>query len=169
MRSTKGFCTTLRHVAFTDSESRIGDAMRIQRTHRVVDGENLAGWSTIARSPNGRIDVMFGPVITAEAHFAFQVPETHSNNTAEMTAMIEALVLFRAALAQLPVMRIRVFIVTPSMLLVCAWARSKPARMFTWHLRASGPCYAPNTGYGSTCNTCTSVTPGIATPATSEN
>ena len=30
MRSTKGFCTTLSYVAFTDSESMIGDAMRIQ-------------------------------------------------------------------------------------------------------------------------------------------
>ena len=34
---------------------------------------------------------MFGPVITMEAHLAFSDARTHSNNTAEMTAMIEAL------------------------------------------------------------------------------
>ena len=59
-------------------------------TH-VVDGETLAGWSVISRSPHGRIDVMFGPVVTTEAHPAFSGARTHSNNTAEMTAMIEAL------------------------------------------------------------------------------
>ena len=34
---------------------------------------------------------MFGPVITTEAHLAFSGARTHSNNTAEMTAMVEAL------------------------------------------------------------------------------
>ena len=34
---------------------------------------------------------MFGPVVTTEAHLAFSDARTHSNNTAEMTAMIEAL------------------------------------------------------------------------------
>ena len=34
---------------------------------------------------------MFGPVVTTEAHLAFSGARTHSNNTAEMTAMIEAL------------------------------------------------------------------------------
>ena len=34
---------------------------------------------------------MFGPVITTEAHLAFSGTRTRSNNTAEMTAMIEAL------------------------------------------------------------------------------
>ena len=34
---------------------------------------------------------MFGLVITTEAHLAFSGARTHSNNTAEMTAMIEAL------------------------------------------------------------------------------
>ena len=58
---------------------------------RVVDGETLAGWSVISRSPHGRIDVMFGPVVTTEAHLAFSGARIHSNNTAEMTAMIEAL------------------------------------------------------------------------------
>ena len=34
---------------------------------------------------------MFGLVITTKAHLAFSGARTHSNNTAEMTAMIEAL------------------------------------------------------------------------------
>ena len=58
---------------------------------RVVDGETLAGWGAVARSHHGRIDIMFGPVITTEAHLAFAGARTHSNNTAEMTAMIETL------------------------------------------------------------------------------
>ena len=58
---------------------------------RVVDGETVAGWRVISRSPCGHIYVMFGPVITSEAHLAFAGARTHSNNTAEMTAMIEAL------------------------------------------------------------------------------
>ena len=58
---------------------------------RLVDGETLAGWVALARSHHERIDVMLGPVITTEAHLAFSCARTHSNNTAEMTAMIEAL------------------------------------------------------------------------------
>ena len=58
---------------------------------RVVDGETFAGWGVISRSPHGRIYVMFGPDITTEAHLAFLGARTHSNNTAELTAMIEAL------------------------------------------------------------------------------
>ena len=38
-----------------------------------------------------RIDIMFGPVISTEAHSAFSGARTRSNNTAEMTAVIEAL------------------------------------------------------------------------------
>ena len=51
----------------------------------------LLDGGVISRSPHGRIDVMFGPVVTTEAHLAFSGARTHSNNTAEMTAMIEAL------------------------------------------------------------------------------
>ena len=50
---------------------------------RVVDGETLAGWGVISRSTHGRIDVMFGPVVTTEAHPAISGARTHSNNTAE--------------------------------------------------------------------------------------
>ena len=62
--------------------------------------------------------------------------------------------------ARFPVMWKRVFIMTLNTLLVNAWARSKPALMFSWRLHVNGPSYAPNTGYGSPCNTCT-VTPGF--------
>ena len=41
--------------------------------------------------PHGRIDLMFGLVVTTEAHLALSGARTHSNNTAELTAMIEAL------------------------------------------------------------------------------
>ena len=58
---------------------------------RVVDGETLAGWGVISRSPRGRIFILFGPVITIETHLAFFGARIHSNNTAEMTAMFEAL------------------------------------------------------------------------------
>ena len=39
----------------------------------------------------GRIDVMFGPVVTTEAHLAFAGARVLSNNTAEMSAVVEAL------------------------------------------------------------------------------
>ena len=45
----------------------------------------------ISRSSHGRIDVMFGPFVNTEAHAAFSGARAHSNNTAETTAMIEAL------------------------------------------------------------------------------
>ena len=45
-----------------------------------------------------------------------------------LTAMMEALS-FLGPVARLPVIRIRVFVVTPNMLLVFAWARFKPAHM----------------------------------------
>ena len=68
-----------------------GWAFKTDGGARVVDGETLAGWSVISRSLHGRIDVMFGPVVTTKAHLAFSGAKTQSNNTAEMTAMIEAL------------------------------------------------------------------------------
>ena len=61
---------------------------------RVVDGETLAGWGVISRSTRERIEVMFGPVVTTEAHLAFSGTRTHSNNSAVMTATIEALSFF---------------------------------------------------------------------------
>ena len=52
---------------------------------------------------------MFGPFITTEAHLAFASARTHSNNTAEMTAVVEAC-LFSGSVVRLPVIRIRVFL-----------------------------------------------------------
>ena len=110
-----------------------GWAFKTDGGARVVDGETLAGWSVISRSPHGRIDVMFGPVVTADSHLAFSGARTHSNNTAEMTAMIEA---FSFLGPRGPVTHdepSRIFM-TPCMLLVFVWARSKPAHMFSWRL-----------------------------------
>ena len=83
---------------------------------RVVDGETFAGWCVISRSPHGRIYVMFGNVVTTEAHLSFCGARTHSNNTAEMTAMIEAL-FFLVLMALWPEMSSRVFIT----ILACCW------------------------------------------------
>ena len=44
---------------------------------RVVDGETLGGWGVISRSPQGRIDVMFVPVVTTEAHLAFSAAKNN--------------------------------------------------------------------------------------------
>ena len=108
---------------------------------RLADGETLAGWGAVARSPHGRIVFMFGPVITTEAHLAaFAGARVHSNITAEMTAMVEALP-FLGPMARLPVMRtLVVFILTPNMLLVFTWARFKPARTYSLRFPANGRC-----------------------------
>ena len=68
-----------------------GCAVHTDGGTRFADGETLAGWGAVARSLHGRMDIMFGPVTTTEAHLAFSGARTRSNNTAEMTAMIEAL------------------------------------------------------------------------------
>ena len=41
-------------------------------------GETLAGWCVISRSSHGRIDFMFGLVVTTEAPLAFSGTRTHS-------------------------------------------------------------------------------------------
>ena len=48
---------------------------------RVVDGETLTGWGVISRSPHGRIYVMFGPVVTTEAHLALPLVPEHTPTT----------------------------------------------------------------------------------------
>ena len=58
---------------------------------RLADGEKLAGWGAVARYPHGRTDILSGPIITAEAHLTCAGARTHFNNTAEISAMIEAL------------------------------------------------------------------------------
>ena len=68
-----------------------GWATYADESTRLADGETLAGWSAVARSHHGRIDVLFGRVITTEAHLAFTGARTQYNNTDEMSAIIEAL------------------------------------------------------------------------------
>ena len=104
----------------------------------MVDGETFAGWDAVARSLHGRTGVMFGPVITTEAHLAFAGARVRSNNTAEMSASVEALS-FLGLVAQLPVMRTLVFSLIPSMLLVFAWAQFMLAR--TYSLDSLANCY----------------------------
>ena len=58
---------------------------------RLADGETLAGWGAVARSPHRKIYIMLSPVITTEAQLAFAGASINSKDTAEMSAMIEAL------------------------------------------------------------------------------
>ena len=119
---------------------------------RLGDGETLAGWGAVARSLHGGIDVMFGPGITTEAHLAFGGARTHSDNTAEMSAMIEALCFLGP---HGPGVRdANSCILTPNMLLVFAWARFRPARMFSLRSLANSHCRKSNTGYVLPCNMC---------------
>ena len=61
---------------------------------------------------------MFDPVITTEAHPALSGARTHSNNTAEMSAVIEALSFLAVLVNRWSVMWNRVFIMTLNTLLV---------------------------------------------------
>ena len=67
---------------------------------------------------------MFGPVITTEAHPAFSGARTLSNNTAEMTALVEALSFLGA---RGPVARD----MDSCLYYVSAWARFRPAHTFS--------------------------------------
>ena len=53
-----------------------GWSFHIDGGTRIVNGETLAGWCVISRSHHGRIDIMFGPVVTTEAHLAFSGAST---------------------------------------------------------------------------------------------
>ena len=64
-----------------------GWAIFTDRSTHLVNGATSTGWSAIARSRHGRIDIMFGPVITTEEHPAFSGARNHCNNSAEMTIM----------------------------------------------------------------------------------
>ena len=90
-KSRYPFLPNVRSITREEGNYYHGWAIFTDGGTRVVDGEIFAGWCEISRSPRGRICVMFGPVITNESHPAFSGPRTHSNNTAEMTAMIDAL------------------------------------------------------------------------------
>ena len=84
---------------------------------------------------------LFGPVVIIEAHLALSSARTHSNNTPEMTAMVEALSLLGP---RGPVARDSnsyVFHDSKHAAGVCL-ARSKTAHMFNGRLHVSGQCYA---------------------------
>ena len=55
-----------------------------------TDGENTAGWGAVARLPHG-LYVMFGLVVTTEAHLACSGARNHTNNTAELSRKVGAL------------------------------------------------------------------------------
>ena len=54
---------------------------------RLADGETLARWSAFTRCHQGKIFVMFGPVVTSRVRRS----QNPSNTTAELSSMIEAL------------------------------------------------------------------------------
>ena len=117
----------------------------------------LAGWNVISRSHHGRIDIMFVPSSPTKAHLAFSGARAHSNNTAEMTSMIEALSFLGP---HGPVVRDEqsCFFLKKKILntrLEFAWARSRLVHMCSWHSHVNDPWYALNTNFGSPCNTCT--------------
>ena len=58
---------------------------------RVPEGETSVGWGAVARSPDGKPNIMFGLVNTTEAHFACAGARLHSNNIAELSSIIVAL------------------------------------------------------------------------------
>ena len=87
----------------------------------------------ISRSPPwAHLYVLFGPIITTEAHIAFSGARIHSNNTAEMTAMFEALSFLSPRGPVTHMMNSHVFIMILCMMPVFVWARSRPAHMCSW-------------------------------------
>ena len=106
---------------------------------RFADGEILAGWGAIARSPRGRIHVMFGPVVPTEAHLAHAGTRIQSNNTAEMSAIIEALS-FLGPLGPVAWDACSCLSMTPNMLLMFAWAQSMLARTYSLAFLAKSYC-----------------------------
>ena len=74
---------------------------------RSAEGETSAGWGVVARSPHGRLHIMFVPVITTDAPLAFaeaRLPTTLLN-TRVLLRRFPSL----GAMARLPVIHIRVF------------------------------------------------------------
>ena len=67
------------------------DGPRTQTEVPASDGEIIASRGVISRSPHGKINVMLDSVVTKEAHLDIFCDNTHSNNTSEPTAKIEAL------------------------------------------------------------------------------
>ena len=88
---------------------------------------------------------MYGPMITSEAPMAFTGAGTHSNNTTEMTAMIEALCL--GPMVLLRVMQTRAFFMTLNMPQVFVWARFRPVRTSNSRLHANYQCSKSSIGH----------------------
>ena len=101
--------------------------------------------------PNAR---MFGPVVTTEADPAFSGARTHSNNTAVKTAMVEALSFVGPCGLVARDATWCIYCDSNHAAGVCL-STVQPVHMFNWHLHVSGRLYAPNTGHGLPCNTCT--------------
>ena len=77
---------------------------------------------------------------------AFAGAGVHSNNTTEMSAMVETLS-FLGHHGRLPVMRTRAFSITLNILLVFAWAR--------FSFPANSRCWKSSTGCDFPCSTST--------------
>ena len=116
---------------------------------RLADGETLAGWGAVARSLHGRIDIMFGPVITTEAHLAL-VPESTPTTPLKCRPWLRPSP-FLDPMVQLPVMRTRVSFMTPNMLPVFAQARFRP-HACTAAERQHRPRFTMQHVYGHTGN-----------------
>ena len=84
----------------------------------------------------GHIFILFGPVITTEAYLAFSGARIHSNNTTEMTAMIEALSFLGPHGLVTPDEQSRIFMML-CMLLAFVWARSRPEHTYSWRLHVN--------------------------------
>ena len=83
---------------------------------------------------------MSGPVFTTEAHLAYAGARIHSNNTVEMSAIVEALYFLGPRGAVSSDACLCVFFMTPSMLLVFAWVLSMLARMYRLDSPANSYC-----------------------------
>ena len=121
-----------------------------------TDGSTrFAGRSAVTRSHHGRMVVLCGPVITTEAHLAFTGARTHSNNTAEMTAMIEGPVL---SWPHGPVARDAnscFFHDSNHAAGICLGTVQARTRMYNLRLLGSRRCFMSSTGYVLPCNMCT--------------
>ena len=137
--------TSTRGIDFRGSTSFIEEVIASLMVKLWLDG-------VISRSSLGRIHIMFGPVFTTEAHLPFSGARTHSNNTAEMTAMVEALSFLGPPGLVARNEQACIFFDSQHAAGVC-WVRSRLVHMCSWH--SHGPCCSSNTGFDSPCNTCT--------------
>ena len=106
---------------------------------RLADGETLAGWGAVARSLHGRMHVMFGPVIPTESHLAFAGARSIPIIPLKCRPLSKRS-LFLGSLALLPVRRVLVFSMIPSMLLVFASAQLLLARTCSLDSLANNYC-----------------------------